>query len=153
MLKPKGADAEDTKGKSDEETGTKTKNKSKRLSCASCGRPTSPNKANDKTKPTDNEKPDEKSTADAGAKSGDVKAKSEEPHVDADAIKPTIKQNKALYTPLQPSSDPHDFSHYDEAVLNSTNSDNMNASQTGYADVDINSRAVAYDDFDLESFR
>jgi hypothetical protein len=153
-LAPKGAGSEDIRGKGDEETGTKTGNKSKRLSCTSCGQPTSPSKANGTTKPMDNEKPDRKSTGDTNAKPGDNKAKSEEPHVDTEAIKSVVKQSKAHYTPLQPSSDPRDFSHYGEPETgNMYANGGTNTAQTGYADVDMSTRQVAYGDFDMQDFQ
>lgn len=150
MLGPKGADAKGTEGKKDEETGTKTDNKSKRISCASCGQQTPSSKANRKTKPTDNEKPDEKSTADSDAEPDDIKAKPAEPLVDTEAIKSIVKQSKALYTALRPSSDPDDIGHYGEHDSNPTNGDIIMAPQTGYADVDMSHRQ--YDDFDMQAY-
>jgi hypothetical protein len=212
ILGPKTADAEYAKGKNDEESGTKTNNKSKRLSCGSCGQPTSPSKLNGKTKPTDNGKPDGKPTTDTHAELVDVKAKSAEPHINEDAIKSIVKQNKTLYTRLQPSSDPENFSDYGEPdrkpitdthtklvdvkakseephinedaiksiakqsktlytrlqpsrypenfsdygepeAGNEYANGNTNVAQTGYADVDMSSRQVAYDDLDMQAFR
>jgi hypothetical protein len=151
---PKGAGSEDIKGKSDEETGTKTGYKSMRLSCTSCGQPTSPSKANGTTKPMDNEKPDRKSAGNADAKPGDIKAKFEEAHVDTEATESIVKQRKAHYTPLQPSSDPRDFSHYGEPETgNMYANGGTNTAQTGYADVDLSTRQVAYGDFDMQDFQ
>jgi len=67
MLGPKGVDAKGAKCKTDEETGTKADNKSKRISCGSYGQLTSSSNANGKTQPIHNEKPNGTSTADADA--------------------------------------------------------------------------------------
>jgi hypothetical protein len=148
MLKSKGTD---TKSKMDEETGTRSDNKRKRISCGSCGQLTSPNKVNGNTKPIDDKKLDGKSTADADAEPGDIKPKLEEPHVDTETIKSIVKQSKALYAALQLSSDSDDISHYGEHDLNSANGDIMDVPQTGYADVDMNNRQ--YDDIDMQAFQ
>jgi hypothetical protein len=148
MLRPKSSDAN---GENDAETGTKSSNKSNRISCRSCGQLTSPNKANRKTKAPENERSDEESTADADMELGDIKAKSVEPLVDTEAIKSIVEQSKSLYTALEPSSDPHDISYDRESEIRSVGANgDMNAAQTGYDDVDMSLRQ--YDYFDMQAF-
>jgi hypothetical protein len=150
MMGPKGASSDDAKDKSDEEAAAKTQKKSKRASCGSCGIPISGSKPNGKAPSPENDESDNKSTL------GGAKPKPNEPQVDTDAVKPTVKQTQALYTRLQPSNDPQDFSHYGEPDLHSTYEDHYavdkNANQAGHASVNTSSRQVAYDDFDMQDF-
>jgi hypothetical protein len=150
MLGPKAIGPSKSTDNDDGETATKPN--TKRLSCGSCGRPISGSKPDGKKPPTDAEKPEDK------PKQDETKSKPDEPQVDTEAIKSIVKQSQGLYTRLQPSSDPQDFSHYGEPDLNSMPGDNftnvdMNGAQTVYANADVNSRQVAYDNFNIQSFQ
>jgi hypothetical protein len=112
-------------GKGDEVSAPKSKPGSSKLSEA---KPSEKDKPEDAKKPADEKKPEDSSSERA------------EPQVDKDAITSLIKQSQALYTRVN-TEDRTDFWHYGES------------DQTGYADIDINSRQVNYDDFDMQGFQ
>jgi hypothetical protein len=83
-------------------------------------------------KPSDAKKPSDDSKPDDNKKPRGDNAKPEEPQLDTEALTSLMKQTQALYTRLS-GGDQTDFGQYGEL------------DQTGYADIDINSREAHYD--------
>jgi hypothetical protein len=133
MLRPKEPNTADSKAGQGNGLKAPLNNTQTKLSAS-----TGSGKPSDAAKPSATDKPEK--PAGGEASESDDNTEPEEPQPDTDAIASLIKQSQALYRRLN-TNDQTDFRQNDQQ------------DQTGYADVDINSRQADYSDYDIQGLR